>query len=303
MNNWNFSNTNSNTNFYFQQDFRNQQIKMVYKIIKLPKTKENNRFINKLLVQTNKRLFDYYYRLKPSYISSEVFLKKLGNKGIVETVKQIMFIIKQKEIDDLQDLQNQQRAQQEELMKQREQEEIKKQNIEQIQRPTFSNFLNKDNEDPENVLNKIKEERLKFDQTLPNYGNPKTPEDVGLIPQQTKKNKYRNENQEVKQNNNIEAIPKMVNNTKPQPINNLETPNIMQQIPKPQQQNINSVMSKFVDQESQIIPQNLTYNIDEFKPAKTTEKVDFSKPIDKSLLMPNINDISSRDDNPNYSQF
>lgn len=300
MSNWNFSNTNGNINFYFQQDFRNQQIKMVYKIIKLPKTKENNRFINKLLVQTNKRLFDYYYKLKPSYIGSEVFLKKLGNKGIVETVKQIMFIIKQKEIDDFQ---NQQRAQQEELMKQREQEEIKKQNIEQIQRPTFSNFLNKDNDDPENVLNKIKEERLKFDQTLPNYGNPKTPEDVGLIPQQTKKNKYRNENQELKQNNNVEAIPKIINNTKPQPINNVGSPNMMQQIPKPQQQNINNVMSKFVDQENQAIPQSLTYNIDEFKPAKTTEKVDFSKPIDKTLLMPNINDINSQDDNPNYSQF
>lgn len=300
MSNWNFSNTNGNINFYFQQDFRNQQIKMVYKIIKLPKTKENNRFINKLLVQTNKRLFDYYYKLKPSYISSEVFLKKLGNKGIVETVKQIMFIIKQKEIDDFQ---NQQRAQQEELMKQREQEEIKKQNIEQIQRPTFSNFLNKDNDDPENVLNKIKEERLKFDQTLPNYGNPKTPEDVGLIPQQTKKNKYRNENQELKQNNNVEAIPKIINNTKPQPINNVVSPNMMQQIPKPQQQNINNVISKFVDQENQAIPQSLTYNIDEFKPPKTTEKVDFSKPIDKTLLMPNINDTNSQDDNPNYSQF
>lgn len=292
MNNFNFMDS-TNTNFYFQQNFRNYQIKIIYSILKLPKTKENNRFINKLLIQTNRKLFDYYYKLKPSYIDTEIFLKKLGNKGIVETVKQIMFIIKQKEIDDT-----------EELLKQKQEQEIKqqqqKQNIEQIQRPTFSNFLNKDNEDPENTLNRIKEERLKFDQTLPNYQNPKTPEDVGLIPQQTKKNKFKHElnnksfnnfnevqeTREIKQNNNIEAIPK--------------TPNINEQ-PNIQQQNINNqqTLNKFINQENQPV-QSLVYNVDEFKPIKTTEKIDFTKPIDQSLLMPNLN---SGEEDTNYSQF
>ena len=57
-------------------------------------------------------------------------------------------------------------------------------------------------------------------------------------------------------------------------------------------QTVLPIQKKEVKQEQQIINPNKepTYNIDEFKQAKPTGKIDFSQPIDKSLLMENINE-------------
>lgn len=233
---------NKEVNFYFQQNFRNQQIKTIYNIIHLPKTKENNNFINNLLIQNNKELFNFYYNKKPSFISSTDFLKKLGNKCIVETVKQILYIIRQKE--------------QEEREIKQKQEEIK-QEIEEIDRPKFTNYLNNNNEDPEKILTKVQEERLKFDQSLPSYKTPIKPEDVGLTPIATSKNKENTENIEINSDN------------------------------------------KFNQQETQQIPDNLAYKSDEFDIKKPKENIDFSKPIDQSLLMPNMDN----GEDTNYSPF
>lgn len=233
---------NKEVNFYFQQNFRNQQIKTIYTIIHLPKTKENNNFINNLLIQNNRELFNFYYIKKPSFISSAEFLKKLGNKCIVETVKQILYIIRQKE-------------QEEREIKQKQEE--RKQEIEEIDRPKFTNYLNNNNEDPEKILTKVQEERLKFDQSLPSYKVPKKPEDVGLTPIATNKNKENAENKEIK------------------------------------------LDDKFNQQENQQIPDNLAYKNDDFDIKKPKENIDFSKPIDQSLLMPNM-DVG---EDTNYSPF
>lgn len=235
----------SSVKFYFQQNFRNQQIKTIYNIIQLPKTKENNNFINNLLIQNNKELFNFYYNKKPSFINPAEFLKKLGNKCIVETVKQILFIIRQKE-------------QEEKEIKQ--QQEERKQEIEEIDRPKFTNYLNNNNEDPEKILTKVQEERLKFDQSLPSYKAPKKPEDVGLTPISTSNNKEstnKTDNNEIKSNN------------------------------------------KFNQQDNQQIPDNLAYKSDDFDIKKPKENIDFSKPIDQSLLMPDMN----AGEDTNYSPF
>ena len=57
-------------------------------------------------------------------------------------------------------------------------------------------------------------------------------------------------------------------------------------------QTVLPIQKKEVKQEQQIINPNkeLNYNNDEFKQAKPTGKIDFSQPIEKSLLMENINE-------------
>lgn len=235
----------NNTRFYFSQEFRNKQIKTIYKILQLPTTKENTEFINRLLYNINTELYNFYYPKKPFYIDTKEFLIKLGNKGIVETSNEIINLMKQKEIEE----------------KQKEENKDKNKSLNEVlTRPKFSTLDYSDNVNPDDKLKEIMEERKEFDRTLPNASKP-TPEDVGLVPISTKKS------------------------TKDTTINTMERENVLSQTVLP-------IQKKEVKQEQQIINPNkeLNYNNDEFKQAKPTGKIDFSQPIEKSLLMENINE-------------
>lgn len=236
----------NNTRFYFSQEFRNKQIKTIYKILQLPITKENTEFINRLLYNINTELYNFYYPKKPFYIDTKEFLIKLGNKGIVETSNEIINLMKQKEIEE----------------KQKEENKDKNKSLNEIlTRPKFSTLDYSDNVNPDDKLKEIMDERKEFDRTLPNASNPNTPEDVGLVPISTKKG------------------------IKDTTINTMERENILPQTVLP-------IQKKEVKEEQQIINLNKEpiYNNDEFKQAKPTSKIDFSQPIEKSLLMENINE-------------
>ena len=145
--------------------------------------------------------------------------------------------------------------------KQKEENKDKNKSLNEVlTRPKFSTLDYSDNVNTDDKLKEIMEERKEFDRTLPNASKP-TPEDVGLVPISTKKS------------------------TKDTAINTMERENVLSQTVLP-------IQKKEVKQEQQIINPNKepTYNIDEFKQAKPTGKIDFSQPIDKSLLMENINE-------------
>lgn len=254
------------TQFYFSQKFRNKQIKTIFQIIQLPNTRENNIFINNLLIQINQQLFSYYYPRKPSYIEDEKFLNKLGDKGITEAINKIFETIRLREYEHQKQI---------ELMKQQKQEQEKtKEEYESMIRPKLSND---DNVNPDDILAQKQREREEFDKTLPNRGNNRTPEDVGLVPQSTKKQRYKpqKETNEEQFNNQLE-----INQTQEQ-INNQSIN------PIHQQQDVNNPSNN-----------DFVYKND-IQPLKPDQKPDFSKPINPTQLMPNMN---SGDDN-NYSPF
>ena len=173
------------------------------------------------------------------------FLIKLGNKGIVETSNEIINLMKQKEIEE----------------KQKEENKDKNKSLNEVlTRPKFSTLDDSYNVNTDDKLHEIMNERKEFDRTLPNALKP-TPEQVGLVPINTKKS------------------------TKDTTINTMERENILPQTVLP-------IQKKEVKQEQQIINPNrdLTYNNDEFNQTKPAGKIDFSQPIDKSLLMENINE-------------
>lgn len=253
----------NNTKFYFSQEFRNKQIRTIYKILQLPTTKENTEFINRLLYNINNELYNFYYPKKPFYIDTKEFLIKLGNKGIVETSNEIINLMKQKEIEE----------------KQKEENKDKNKSLNEVlTRPKFSTLDYSDNDNPDDKLKEIMNERKQFDRTLPNATNPNTPEDVGLVPISTKKS------------------------SKETSINNTERQNVLSQ-------NVLPVQIKEVKQEQKEIKQEqqlnnpikvLTYHNDDFKLSRPNSDIDFRQPIDKSLLMENINE--GMEDN-NFSSF
>lgn len=255
---FNKKNKKDSTKFYFSQDFRNRQIKIVYKILQIPITKENTEFINRLLYNVNIGLYNFYYPKKPFYIDTKEYLFKLGNKGIVETTNEIINLMKQKEIED----------------KQLEIKEINTKNNtdsskslnEVLTRPKFSSLDYSDNDNPDDKLKEIMNERKQFDRSLPNATNPNTPEDVGLVPISTKKS-----SKDSLINNNT------IDNNTVLPIQTKEV--------KPINENKDSF---------NVPPNNsfndLHYHSDDFKPIKSDTKIDFTKPIDDGLLMKNINE-------------
>lgn len=250
------------TQFYFNQKFRNNQIKIIYNILQLPKTKENNIFINNLLTQINLQLYNYYYPRKPSFINDSDFLTKLGNKGITETINKIIETIK------LRDYEEQQRQIQ--LQLQQQQQQKTKEEYESMIRPKLSD----NNINPDDILAQKQREREEFDKTLPNRREIKTPEDVGLTPISTKKERYK----PTKESNNSND----------------------QTLQQPQNQINNFSMSQASNNENNNIPTNSLVYKNDIEPLKQNKHIDFSKPIDAKDLMPSMN---TGDDDNNFSPF
>lgn len=264
------------TQFYFNQKFRNNQIKIIYNILQLPKTKENNIFINNLLTQINLQLYNYYYPRKPSFINDTDFLNKLGNKGITETINKIIETIK---IRNYEEQQRQQQLQQQRQQQQQQQQKTKEE-YESMIRPKLSD----DNINPDDILAQKQREREEFDKTLPNRREIKTLEDVGLSPVSTKKQKYKPVKETDSNNQALQQQQTQQQQQQQQPQNQINNYSM------PQNSNYNN---------SNISTDSLVYKND-IKPLKQNKHVDFSKPIDEKDLMPSMN---TGDDDNNFSPF
>lgn len=296
-----FNRKYQNTKFYFSQDFRNRQINIIFRILNLPFTNENKIFINKLLINNNNDLYNFYFPKKPFYISNKEFLTKLGNKGVVETSNQILELLRQKEIQE--QLNNQEsskieeKSSKEEIIKEQE-NDIKTLN-EKLTRPTFSSLEFSDDVDPNKILDEKIKERRKFEESMPSMKNHKTPEDVGLVPIKIeKRGKGR-----MKQIQNDSSF--MQNSQEIEKQQNSQ--NFLQNYTEDKENgfsNLNDEQEKIQDlkplEEKDLKKIDLKYNIDEFKPEKPQGKIDFSKEISKELLMENINgDL----EDTNYTDF
>ena len=288
-----------NIKFYFSQDFRNKQIRIIFKILKLPVTNENSSFINNLLINNNNDLYKFYFPKKPFYISNKEFLTKLGNKGIVETSNQIIELLHQKEIQE-------QKEKQEQI---NNNNQVNTQNNktlnEELTRPKFSSLEYSDDKDPDEILSeKIKERRL-FDKTIPNFENHKTPEEVGLVPIQIKK-KGKNgfsQNSQIQRSslfsqNEQKQTLQTLENSFSSPSKTINRENNTKETQIQQEQNQKEIIQPL--KEKSLDSVDLNYHNDDFKPEKPTGKIDFSQPIDKSLLMENINEGM---EDHNYSAF
>ena len=288
-----------NIKFYFSQDFRNKQIRIIFKILKLPVTNENSRFINNLLINNNNDLYKFYFPKKPFYISNKEFLTKLGNKGIVETSNQIIELLHQKEIQE-------QTEKQEQINNDNQVNTQSNKTLnEELTRPKFSSLEYSDDKNPDDILcEKIKERKL-FDKTIPNLENHKTPEEVGLVPIQIKKKGKSG----FSQNSQVQQSPLFSQTEQKQTLQTLEDSfsspskiinreNNTKETQIPQEQEQKEIVQPL--KEKPLNSTDYTYHKDDFKPDKPAGKIDFTQPIDKSLLMENINEGM---EDHNYSAF
>jgi hypothetical protein len=85
------------SNFFFTQHFRDDQINIIVKILKMENNNDNYLFINNLLMQINSTMYNYFLPKKPVFIETNFFLKRLGLKCVMEAVDKIREINREKE--------------------------------------------------------------------------------------------------------------------------------------------------------------------------------------------------------------